>query len=156
MNEVPNRPNVIVKLWLHRLVWAVVYVFGVKQRGIGNETLSEFFHLLHLQGRIGVSPNPRQRIRVQLEAEVLHYRDEQQTHLEQSGVKVEVYGGADETFFEQMVLVVLDLPSGYIFVESQSASRDYHTWQERVQQAAQADRPHFIYNCSAFFELGFT
>jgi len=40
--------------WLHRLVWAVVYVFGVK-RGIGNETLSEFFHILHLEGRIGVS-----------------------------------------------------------------------------------------------------
>jgi len=41
--------------WLHRLVWAVVYVFGVK--GIG-ETLSEFFHILHLEGRIGVSPMP--------------------------------------------------------------------------------------------------
>jgi len=43
--------------WLHRLVWAVVYVFGVKG-GIGNETLSEFFHILHLEGRIGVSPMP--------------------------------------------------------------------------------------------------
>lgn len=59
--------------WLHRLVWAVVYVFGVK-RGMGNETLSEFFHLLHLQGRIGVSPNALQRIRVQMEAQVLHYQ----------------------------------------------------------------------------------
>jgi len=37
----------------HRLVWAVVCV-RVK-RGIGNETLSEFFHILHLEGRIGVS-----------------------------------------------------------------------------------------------------
>jgi len=35
--------------------------------------------------------------------------------------------------FEQMVLVLLDLPSGYIFVESQAT--DYQTWQERVQQA---------------------
>lgn len=33
-----------------------------------------------------------------------------------------------------MVLVLLDLPSGYIFVESQSASRDYQTCLERVQQ----------------------
>jgi len=37
--------------------------------------------------------------------------------------------------FEQMVLVLLDLPSGYIFVESQATARDYQTWQERVQQA---------------------
>jgi len=36
--------------------------------------------------------------------------------------------------FEQMVLVLLDLPSGYIFVESQATARD-QTWQERVQQA---------------------
>jgi len=34
-----------------------------------------------------------------------------------------------------MVLVLLDLPSGYIFVESQATARDYQTWQERVQQA---------------------
>jgi len=33
--------------------------------------------------------------------------------------------------FEQMVLVLLDLPSGYIFVESQATARDYQTWQER-------------------------
>lgn len=122
--------------WLHRLVWAVVYVFGVK-RGMGNDTLSEFFHLVHLQGRIGVSPNALQRLRMQMEAQVLHYRDEQQTHLEQAGTKVEICGGADETFFEQMVLVLLDLPSGYIFVESQASARDYQTWQERVQQAVE-------------------
>ena len=66
--------------------------------------------------------------------QILNYRDEQQSRLEQSGTKVEVCGGADETFFEQMVLVMLDLPSGYIFVESHSSTRDYQTWQERVQQ----------------------
>jgi len=27
----------------------------VRVKGIGNETLSEFFHILHLEGRIGVS-----------------------------------------------------------------------------------------------------
>ena len=120
--------------WLHRLVWAVVYVFGIK-RGIGNETLSEFFHLVHLQERVGVSANALQRLRAQIEAQILCYRDEQQAQLEASGTKVEVCGGADETFFEQMVLVLLDLPSGYIFVESQATARDYQTWHERVQQA---------------------
>jgi len=57
--------------WLHRLVWAVVYVFGVK-RGIGNETLSEFFHILHLEGRIGVFPNAC-RVRAQIEQQILNY-----------------------------------------------------------------------------------
>ena len=40
---------------------------------------------------------------------------EQQRSLEQAGTKVEICGGASETFFAQMVLVLLDLPSGYIF-----------------------------------------
>jgi hypothetical protein len=45
--------------WLQGLVWAVVYVFGVKH-GIGNDTLSEFFHLLRLERHIGVSPSALQ------------------------------------------------------------------------------------------------
>lgn len=120
--------------WLHRLVWTVVYVFGIK-RGIGNETLSEFFQMLHLEGRIGVSPNALQGIRAQMEQQILRYRDEQQAQLQQSQTPVSVCLGADETFFEQMVLVLLDLPSGYIFVESQATARDYQTWHERVKQA---------------------
>jgi hypothetical protein len=36
--------------------------------------------------------------------------------------------------FEQMVLL-LDLSSGYIFVEAQAKDRGYQTWQALVQQA---------------------
>jgi hypothetical protein len=120
--------------WLQRLVWAVVYVFGVKH-GIGNDTLSEFFHLLRLERRIGVSPSAVQGIRVKLEEQILTYNQEQQQQLQQLPTKVEVCAGADETFFEQMVLVLLDLSSGYIFVEAQAKDRGYQTWQELVQQA---------------------
>lgn len=120
--------------WLQRLVWAVVYVFGVKQ-GVGTETLSEFFHLLHLEEQIGVSPTALQGLRMQLEGQILAYRDEQQQQLPQAHTQVEICAGADETFFEQPVLVLLDLPSGYIFVESAASDRSYETWNERVQQA---------------------
>lgn len=120
--------------WLRLLVWAVIYVFGIKQ-GIGNETLSEFFHLLHLERHIGVSPTALQGLRVQMEGQILSYRDEQQQRLEQANTKVEICAGADETFFEQVVLVLLDLASGYILVESPSKDRRYETWQQKVQQA---------------------
>lgn len=120
--------------WLRLLVWAVIYVFGIKQ-GIGNETLSEFFHLLRLERHIGVSPTALQRLRVQMEQQILTYRDEQQQQLQQTNTKVEICAGADETFFEQAVLVLLDLASGYIFVESPASDRGYDTWNERVQQA---------------------
>lgn len=120
--------------WLQRLVWAVVYVFGVKH-GIGNDTLSEFFQLLRLERHIGVSPSALQGVRVKLERQILSYHQEQQKQLQQVPTKVEVCAGADETFFEQMVLVLLDLSSGYIFVEAQAKDRGYQTWQGMVQQA---------------------
>ncbi|ASC71607.1 hypothetical protein XM38_025600 [Halomicronema hongdechloris C2206] len=40
--------------WLKRLVVAAIYVFGIK-RGVGAESLCEFFHNLHIGQHIGVS-----------------------------------------------------------------------------------------------------
>src|SRR5262249_17669779 len=44
------------RTWLIRLVVATLFVFGLK-RGVGAETLSEFFGRLHLEGRVGCSPS---------------------------------------------------------------------------------------------------
>lgn len=120
--------------WLRVLVCAVVYLFGVQQ-GIGNERLSEFFHLVHLERHIGVSPTAIAGIRALLEQQILDYHDFQQAALATSGVSVEICAGADETFFEQMVLVLLDLASGYIFVETLATNRRYDTWLQTVQAA---------------------
>jgi len=55
------------------------------------------------------------RVRAQIEQQILNYRDEQQAQLQQRQARVEVCVGQMRPF-EQMVLVLLDLPSGYIFV----------------------------------------
>jgi len=51
--------------------------------------------------------------------------------------EVEVCLAADETFFDQVILVMLDLPSGYIFVEEITEDCQYETWQQRVSQIFQ-------------------
>jgi len=43
------------RTWLIRLVVATLLVFGFK-RGVGAETLSEFFSRLHLETQVGCSP----------------------------------------------------------------------------------------------------
>jgi len=53
------------------------------------------------------------RVRAQIEQQILNYRDEQQAQLQQRQARVEVCVGQMRPF-EQMVLVLLDLPSGYI------------------------------------------
>lgn len=50
---------------------------------------------------------------------------------------MEVCLAADETFFDQVILVMLDLPSGYIFVEEITEDCQYETWQQRVSQIFQ-------------------
>src|ERR671922_2572341 len=44
------------RAWLIRLIVATLFVFGLK-RGVGAETLSEFFSRLHLEEQVGCSPS---------------------------------------------------------------------------------------------------
>ena len=44
------------RAWLIRLVVATLFVFGLK-RGVGAETLSEFFSRLRLEAHVGCSPS---------------------------------------------------------------------------------------------------
>ena len=56
--------------WLIRLVVATVFVFGLK-RGVGAETLSEFFSHLHLEWHVGCSPSALRRVMHTLERIIL-------------------------------------------------------------------------------------
>jgi len=56
--------------WLIRLVVATLFVFGLK-RGVGAETLSEFFSRLRLEGHIGCSPSTLRNVMHTLERIIL-------------------------------------------------------------------------------------
>lgn len=56
--------------WLVRLVVATIYTFGFK-RGIGAETMGEYFVRLHLEEQVGCSPNALRGVMKQLEPLIL-------------------------------------------------------------------------------------
>ena len=56
--------------WLIRLVVATLFVFGLK-RGVGAETLSEFFGRLHLEAHVGCSPSALRSVMHTLERIIL-------------------------------------------------------------------------------------
>ena len=120
--------------WLRVLVLAVVFVFGLKG-GVGVERLSEFFHRVRLEPYLAVSPSALRSLRAQMEGVILAYQAEQEQRLGQAGRRLEIIAGADETFFDQVVLVMMDLVSGYLVLEEVADHRTYDTWQERVQAA---------------------
>ena len=63
----------------------------------------------------------------------------------QAGGAQEIVGGVDETFLEQMILVMLDLPSGYLLWEEFSSNRTTPTWRVRVEQVLEPFAAHVRY-----------
>jgi Family of unknown function (DUF6399)/IclR helix-turn-helix domain len=121
------------RTWLLRLVVATLFVFGLK-RGVGAETLSEFFGRLHLEAHVGCSPSALRSVMHTLERLIL----ESATAWEKEGVAHgeirPVIGAVDETFLQQMMLVFMDLATGYVLMEEVAADRSYHTWFDRTNE----------------------
>jgi len=116
--------------WLRLLVFATIYVFGIKQ-GVGSEVLSEFFHLLRLNKQVGVSPTALRRLEAEMRSLIITYQEQQHQQIKQACPSVEIIAGADETFFPGVpgiVLVLMDLVSGYIVLEKKTSDRKYQTW----------------------------
>ena len=123
--------------WLRLLVLATVYIFGIKQ-GVGSEVISEFFHLLRLNRQVGTSPTALRRLEAKLRSEIIAYQQEQHQQVKRAPPAREIIAGADETFFPGVpgiVLVFMDLVSGFIFLEKKTSDRKYQTWLDQVQIA---------------------
>ena len=121
------------RCWLIRLVVATLYTFGLK-RGVGVETMSEFFARLRLETQVGCSPSA---LRGMMEAVAVTIV-ETAGAWEQDGVAAgevrEIIGAVDETFLEQMMLVFQDVPTGYIVQEEVADDRTYATWKALVDE----------------------
>src|SRR4029453_13238995 len=118
--------------WLIRLVVATLLVFGVK-RVVGAETLSEFFGRLHLEAHVGCSPSALRRAMHTLERIILDTAAAWEQEGIAHGEKRPIIGAVDETFLQRMILVCLDLASGYLLMEEVAVDRTYDTWHDLVK-----------------------
>jgi len=102
--------------WLIRLAVPTLLVFGL-QRGVGAETLSEFFSRLRLDGHIGCLPSALRSVMRILEGHVL----DTTAAWEQEGIAHgeirPVIGTVDESFLQRMMLVFMELATGYLLME---------------------------------------
>ena len=97
--------------WLMRLVAATLYTFGLK-RGVGMDTMSEFFARLRLERQVGCSPSALRGVMQALEAALLETAGRWEKDGVAAGEVREIIGAVDETFLEQMILVFMDLRTG--------------------------------------------
>jgi Family of unknown function (DUF6399)/IclR helix-turn-helix domain len=121
------------RTWLIRLVVATLFVFGLK-RGVGAETLSEFFSRLRLEAHVGCSPSALRNVMQTLERIIL----ETATAWEKEGIAHgeirPVIGAVDETFLQRMMLVFMDLATGYLLMEEVAVDRCFDTWYDRANE----------------------
>ena len=113
---------------------ATIFVFGLKA-GVGADRLSEFFHRLQLHRHVGCSATALRGLRDEVEELIVRYGTEQHAQIQHAGQPVKICAGVDETFFDQVILVLMDLESGYIVLEEAAADRTYVTWQARAKRA---------------------
>ena len=122
--------------WLRLMVFAVLYSFGL-QNHVGAESLSNFFKLIRIDTHVGVSPNALLTLLKRMETLLPEF----QRQCEASAPKEnrECVLAADETFFGQiMILVLMDLSSGYLLLESIQDNRTFDTWFEQAEPRLKA------------------
>jgi hypothetical protein len=125
------------RAWLTRLVVATLYTFGLK-RGVGLDTMSEFFARLHLETQVGCSPAALRGVMQALEAALLETAAAWEKDGCASGEVREIIGAVDETFLERMILVFMDLSTGYLVLEAVADDRTYATWKTLVDERLQS------------------
>ena len=120
--------------WLRLLVSGTLYVFGLKGNQ-GAERISEFFKLIRINSPVGVSPSAlRTKVRQMEELLVEFGQMQEEKQRQKGGAGPEIVGSGDETWFNgKMVLVLMDLVSGYLVLEEEAADRSYETWEAKAQ-----------------------
>ena len=83
--------------WLRRLVVATLPIFGLK-RGVGLDTMSEFFARLHLEAQAGCSPVALRSVMQALEAALLETAEAWEKDGCTRDEGREIIGAVDETF----------------------------------------------------------
>ncbi len=105
---------------------AVLYKFGIQQH-VGADALSDFFKMIRINTHVGVSPSAILNQLQQMEELLPTFQQQCEASI-LPGTRKAVLA-ADETFFGQMmILVMMDLPSGYLVLESIENDRSFDTW----------------------------
>jgi hypothetical protein len=94
--------------------------------------MSAFFACLHLEQQVGCSPSTLRAVMEQLEALILGTTEGWEREGIAQGQIGPIVGTVDETFLQRMMLVFMDLISGYVLLEEVATDRTYETWYGRV------------------------
>src|SRR5215471_5032808 len=107
------------------------------KRGVGIDTISAFFGRLHLEAHLGCSPGALRRLTPRLERTIMETsRAWEQEGIEHGELRP-IIGAVDEPFLPRLMLVLMDLASGFLLMEEVAGDRPYNTWSGLVRARLQ-------------------
>ena len=116
--------------WLKLLMVAVLYSFGMECH-VGADKLSRFFKLIRIDTHVGISSSALRQQLSRMESLLPLFQQRCE-----SGVSAQTRSAVvamDETFFgDFLILVLMDLSSGYLLLEDISQDRRFDTWYEKA------------------------
>ncbi len=120
--------------WLRIMVLAVLYVFGIKGNQ-GAERMSEFFKRIRVDSHVGSSASALRNMMGQMEELLVEFQQRQEAKQREKGERGgNIVASGDETWFnDKMLLVLMDLCSGYLIMEEVAEDRSYETWKAKAQ-----------------------
>ena len=111
--------------WILRMLVACILIFGI-MAGVGAERITLFFTLIYISSFAAVSSSSVHKFENHIDDLIQNHKN---IHDEQVGAKANeltITPGGDETFFDKlMLLVLMDLNSGFIFVEKPADDRKF-------------------------------
>jgi len=112
----------------------MLYVFGLKGNQ-GAERMSEFLKLIRVNTHVGVSPSALRTMMSKMEELLVEFgRMQEEKQRQKGGTGTEIVGSGDETWFNgQILLVLMDLVSGYLVLEEEAEDRSHETWEAKAQ-----------------------
>ncbi len=112
------------------MVFAALYQFGLKS-GVGADRLSQFFIMIRIDTHVGVSTSSLRTQFIEMERLLPLFQAECEEQMR--GQSHEIVGSMDETFFgEFIILVLMDLRSGYLLLEDITEDRCFDTWHKKA------------------------
>ena len=122
--------------WLKLLMVAVLYTFGMECH-VGADKLSQFFKLIRINTHVGSSPTALHQQLSRMESLLPVFQRSCENDV--SAQSRPVVLAMDETFFgDFLILVLMDLSSGYLILEDISDDRRFDTWFEKAMPRLKA------------------
>jgi len=116
--------------WLKLLVLATLFQFGLKS-GVGADNMSLFFKMIRIDTQLGLSASSLRKLMNDMESLLPQFQEMCEKSINKQTHKI--VAGLDETFFgDFMILVMMDLRSGYLLIEDITEDRCFDTWYART------------------------